>query len=230
MRSSAGCPGGAAGAICIPGIPCAAADRAGRPARPSAPGGSPCSRRPPARGRRPRATPPRAPVRSSARPPPFGPNGRRGCPRLPLLASLSRSLSRSPSPGRVTEMRDRRLIQRRQQPRTMGGPTDLSRAGAGCRTYRGERMPVISERGRNDDAGGGERVEQEPATSRGPGRTGRREYRWRRLGNGAGSGARAGSAATGDGSGSDSGALSTSSSRRRTVTWRPRWRSASARL
>ncbi len=49
----------------------------------------------------------------------------------------------------------------------MGNSAGLRRAGAGTGTDPGQHAPVIGQRGCDDDAGGRERVEQEPAASRG---------------------------------------------------------------
>jgi hypothetical protein len=89
----------------------------------------------------------------------------------------------------MTEVHDRRLIQRGQQPRAVENAADLRRAGTGADS--GQHVPVAGERGGDDDASRGEHVEQEPAASgrrnragrfrfagdgRRPGRTGRRGH------------------------------------------------------
>jgi hypothetical protein len=49
----------------------------------------------------------------------------------------------------------------------MRSTADLRRAGAGIGTDPGQHTPVIDQRGSHDDAGGGERIEQEPAVPAG---------------------------------------------------------------
>jgi hypothetical protein len=64
----------------------------------------------------------------------------------------------------MAEVHDRRLTQRGQQPRAVENVADLRRAGPG--TDPGQHVPVGGQRGRDEDAGRGEHVEQEPAASR----------------------------------------------------------------
>src|SRR5690242_3379272 len=63
----------------------------------------------------------------------------------------------------MAEVHDRRLTQRGQQRRAMENAADLRRAGTG--TDPGQHVPVGGQRGRDDDAGRGEQVEQEPAAA-----------------------------------------------------------------
>jgi hypothetical protein len=65
----------------------------------------------------------------------------------------------------MAEVHDRRLTQRGQQRRAMENAADLRRAGTGSDS--GQHVPVVGQRGRDEDADRGQHVKQEPAASRG---------------------------------------------------------------